>query len=397
MPLQHSTPRLDRRSFVNGVAAATIAGRWLVSSPAFGQRAADGGLIYHTRIPANAEPPLGELIENWITPNDRFYIRSHAPVPEIAVGTYRLVVEGLVERPLSLSLEQINQLADADVVATLTCAGNRRNEYSQTKQVEGVPWEAGAIGNARWGGVKLSTILKKAGVKERARHVWFDGLDEIKKGDSTIAFGGSIPIQKAMLDTDDTPGALVVTKMNGQPLPPDHGFPVRNVVPGYIGARSVKWLGRIVVSYNPSPNHYLQDAYKLIPNGDKLLLAEAPPIYPYRTNSVICTPTAGATLKAGKITVAGYALPAGQAGTALARVEVSTDGGRSWTPAKLEDSAKPYCWQLWRAEVDVEPATKQLVVRALDSTGQMQPRAVEWNMKGYLYTAWHRVPITVEG
>lgn len=397
MPSIHFTPRLGRRSFVGGLAAATVAGRWLASSSAYAQRTADSGLIYHTRVPANAEPPLAELVENWITPNELFYIRSHAPVPEVDTGKYRLVVEGLVGRPLSLSLDQISELADADVVATLTCAGNRRSEHSQTKQVDGVPWNEGAIGNARWGGVKLSTLLKQAGLKDGARHVWFEGLDAIKKGDGTIAFGGSIPIQKALLDTDDTPGALVVTKMNGRPLPPDHGFPVRNVVPGYIGARSVKWLGRIVVSDNPSPNHYLQDAYKLIPSGDKLLLAEAPPIYPYRTNSAICTPAAGAKLKAGKITVAGYALPAGQTGTTLARVEVSTDGGRTWTPAKLEDSAKPYCWRLWRAEVDVEPATKQLVVRAMDSTGKMQPRSVEWNMKGYLYTAWHRVPVTVEG
>lgn len=386
---------LARRSFLQGMAASAALG----SMPVWGDETGHGSgeLIYHTKVPANAEPPLPKLVEDWITPNDRFYIRSHAPVPEIDTAAYRLTVEGLVQRKLSLSLNQLNDLADADAIATLTCAGNRRSEHSRIKQVSGVPWNEGAIGNARWGGVRLSTLLKQAGLRDGARHVWFEGLDEIEKGDSTIPFGGSIPVEKALLDTEAMPGAIVATTMNGVALPADHGFPVRTVVPGYIGARSVKWLGRIVVSENPSPNHYLQDAYKLIARTDDLLLAEAAPIYAYATNSAICRPTAGAAVSPGTITVAGYALAHGAPGVSIARVEVSADGGRTWKAAQLAGQPKPYCWQLWRAEVAIDDATHQLAVRAIDTAGGRQPSRVNWNVKGYLFNAWHHVPLKVEG
>ena len=383
-----------RRSFLQGLAATTTAiglGDRAFAAPSSGK------LIYHTEVPANAEPPLAKLIDDWITPNDLFYIRSHAPVPKIDTATFRLQVQGLVEKELSLSLQDLAETADADVVATLTCAGNRRNEHSRTKQVSGVPWNEGAIGNARWGGVKLSTLLKKAGLRDGARHVWFEGLDEIEKGDGTIPFGGSIPLEKALLDSNVMPGALVATRMNGDPLPPDHGFPVRTVVPGYIGARSVKWLGRIVVSDNPSPNHYLQDAYKLIARPDDLLLAEAAPLYTFATNSAICVPTASAEVAAGKIHVAGYALADGAPGTNITRVALSSDGGRTWTAARLQDDVQPYCWRLWKAEIPIDKATRQLTVRATDSSGNRQPQRVPWNVKGYQYNAWHHVPVKVQG
>jgi len=386
---------VTRRQFTAGLAAASALAGPLAGSLAGRLHAAEAkDLRYHTKVPANAEPRLDDLVQSWLTPTKHFYIRSHAPVPNVDVDAYRLSVEGLVHKPLSLSLNELRDLADTEVVATLTCAGNRRSEHSDIKHVAGVPWNEGAIGNARWKGVKLSALLKRAGVKENARHVWFDGLDSIPKGGETIAFGGSIPLAKAMLDTRAMPGALITTQMNGAPLPPDHGFPVRAVVPGYIGARSVKWLGRIVVSDHPSLNHYVENAYKLSPEADDLRLAEAAPIYSYRTNSVICTPQAGAKLKAGKVQIAGYALPAGEPGTAIARVEVSTDG-RRWTAAALDERAHPYCWRLWRATLQLEPGTKQIVVRALDSRGHWQPRHVDWNYKGYLFNAWHRVPVSV--
>ena len=385
----------NRRGFLQ-LAGASIAAVGL-SGPSTADQRQRSGLIYHTRVPANAEPPLAKLVENWVTPNELFYIRSHAPVPKIDTRQFRLKVGGMVQRELSLSLSELQELSDTDVLATLTCAGNRRTEHSRVKQVSGVPWNEGAIGNARWGGVKLSTLLKQAGVRDGARHVWFEGLDEIAKGDDVIPFGGSIPIEKAMLDTQRTPGALVALRMNGEPLPADHGFPVRSVVPGYIGARSVKWLGRIVVSDNPSPNHYLQDAYKLIARKDDLLMAEAAPLYTYATNSAICLPAASATVNAGKLQVVGYALANGAPGTRIARVEVSTDGGRTWTAASLQGEAMPYCWQLWQTEVPLTKETRQLTVRAVDSSGARQPQRVDWNAKGYQYNAWHHVPVNVGG
>lgn len=384
---------LSRRGFL--VTAASLAG--VSRSHAFAQQSADvGGLIVHTTSPMNAEPQLQTLVQNWITPTDQFYIRSHAPNPVIDPESYRLTVEGLVERPLSVSLSELtNDYASVNHMATLTCAGNRRSEHSKVSPVKGVPWREGAIGNARWSGVPLSAILRKAGVKQEARHVWFDGLDEIERDGGTIAFGASIPIQKAMNDSAAMPGAMVVTQMNGQPLTPDHGFPVRTVVPGYIGARSVKWLGRIVVSARPSPNHYVATAYKLVERGDPIEWAERGPIYRYVLNSVICTPQAGANLKAGAVNVQGYALAHGEPGRFVRKVEVSSDGGRTWQTARLAAEKNPYCWQLWSARVKVTATTRELIVRATDTGDKSQPASVAWNKKGYLFNAWHRVPVSV--
>lgn len=353
-------------------------------------------LIVRQKSPLNAEPPIADLIESWFTPTPEFYVRNHGSIPKLAEETFRLKIEGLVRKPLTLSLRELTRRFRATAaVATMTCAGNRRYEHSKVKKVGGVQWQEGAIGNARWQGVRLSDVLKPAGLKPEAKHVWFDGLDEIDHKGKTISFGGSIPLAKAMGDSKTMPGALLCTQMNGKPLTPEHGAPLRAVVPGYIGARSVKWLGRIVVSDRPSPNHYVAGAYKIITEGVKLELAEAGPIYRMPLNAAICTPAAGSTLKAGSVRVSGYALPPGRPGRTVARVELSSDGGRTFRPAKITSARREYCWVLWTADVPVSAKTKQFIVRCVDSAGHVQPQTVPWNMKGYMYNAWHRVPVSV--
>ncbi|MFQ5733076.1 MAG: sulfite oxidase [Planctomycetaceae bacterium] len=356
--------------------------------------AAGSRLITRGKSPYNAGAPLDELVQKWITPADLLFVRSHAATPKIDAKTFRLSVEGLVEKPLRLSPADLKRFDATSTVATLTCAGNRRYEHSRMKRIDGVQWREGAIGNARWQGVRLSAVLKAAGIKPGARHVWFEGRDEIDRKGKTIPFGGSIPIEKALGDSKSMPGAIVCTGMNGRPLPPDHGYPLRMVVPGYIGARSVKWLGRIVVSNRPSPNHYLANAYKVVTRGDKLELAEAGPIYAYPLNSVICTPKPGAGVKAPRVRVTGYALAQGRPGRTVKTVELSTDG-RRWHRAKLTSPVREYCWALWSADLPVTAMTQQLIVRCTDSAGNTQPRKVAWNKKGYLYNAWHRVPVRV--
>ncbi len=381
---------MNRRDFL-AASAVPLRG----SVPLFGQETRDNKLIVHTTAPMNAEPQLAELVKQYHTPTDQSNIRSHAPNPRIDPASFRLKVEGLVERELSISLSQLsNDYANVSTMATLTCAGNRRYEHSKVSPVKGVPWREGAIGNAQWSGVPLAAILKKAGVKQEAKHVWFEGLDEIEKGGGIIPFGASIPIVKAMDVSEKVPGALVVTEMNNQPLSPDHGFPVRTVVPGYIGARSVKWLGKIVVSDRPSPNHYVATAYKVVERADAIEWAEKAPIYRYVLDSVICTPAIGANVKPGSLAVHGYALPHGDAGRTVRMVEVSADGGRSWVKADLGQTGD-YCWRLWQATVNVTSATKGLVVRATDSSGKVQPQHTDWNKKGYLFNAWHKVPVKV--
>ena len=396
---------VNRRAFLQAAGSASILGLSGLSSytPAAEKNAVPasepiGNLIVHTQVPMNAEPPLRDLVESWMTPVDKFYIRSHAPVPNLDVKNFRLSVSGLVHNPLELSLDEINKISrKTSVIATLTCAGNRRYEHSRVKRVKGVQWLEGAIGNARWGGIRLSDVLKKAGLRENAKHVWFEGLDQIVSGSSSYPFGASIPIEKALADSDAMPGTLLATHMNGKPLAPDHGFPLRTVVPGYIGARSVKWLGRIVVSDRPSPNHYVETAYKLVEEGTDIEWTEAGPLYRYPLNSVICTPFSGAAVKSGKLTLTGYALPSGQPETTITRIEISVDGGRSWTRARMTSASKQFCWQLWSAELTVSEDTDQLIVRAADSRGKTQPSRVDWNLKGYFFNSWHKVAVRVRG
>ena len=384
---------INRRSFLRQWSAGAIGVMFVGSELPHLLAADESRLLVHSKAPMNAEPLLPDLVRSWVTPVDSFFIRSHGNTPEINADSFRLSVQGLVETPLTLSLAELSRFEQHAVTATLTCAGNRRSEHSRIKPVKGVQWREGAIGNAKWRGARLSDLLKKAGVREAAKHVWFEGLDAVEDGGKTFAFGGSIPLEKALLDRAAAPGALLATTMNDKPLTADHGFPVRMVVPGYIGARSVKWLSKIVVSDRPSPNHFVADVYKLVDEGTLLEVAENGPIYRMPLNSAICTPTAGAALKPGRVEVAGYALPPGVPGVSIRKVEVSADSGRSWTEAKLTSMASEFCWQLWSVEISVNSATKELIVRAIDSRGDAQPETVRWNAKGYLFNAWHHVAV----
>jgi len=387
----------NRRTFLNqtGLAGAALTlSSWLAGSRSATAAETAGSQIVHTQSPLNSEPQLDALVKSWITPVESFYVRSHAPNPKIDPSSFRLTVEGLVDKPLSISLAELKtSFNETSVVSTMTCAGNRRSEHSLVKPVGGVPWKAGAIGNARWSGVRLSEVLKKAGLKENAKHVWFEGLDEISKGRGIIPFGASIPVGKAMTDKEGMPGALLTTKMNNQLLTPDHGAPLRGVVPAYIGARSVKWLGKIVVSDRPSPNHYVAKAYKLVREGTPIEWAESGPLYRFPLNSVICSPEPNTKVAPGKVAVSGYAYPSGQPGTTIAKVEVSADEGRSWTTAKMTSPVREYCWVLWKADVKVSSSASELTVRATDSRGDTQPADATWNLKGYMFNGWYHIPV----
>jgi sulfite oxidase len=183
--------------------------------------------------------------------------------------------------------------------------------------------------------------------------------------------------------------------MNGEPLTAEHGFPLRTIEPGYIGARSVKWLTKITVSDRPSPNHYVAEAYKIVQSDDKAEVAASEPIYAFPVNSAICTPAIGAKLKAGRTQIAGYALAGGDHGATVDKVEISTNGGESWQATTLAGDGRPGGWRLWSAEVELPAGKYELVVRATDSRGHTQPEQGQWNFKGYLHNAWHRAAIEV--
>ncbi len=386
---------LSRRDLLSrgtvGILALTFAPRGSALRGLAAEHEVSADLIARQASPYNAELPLPKLIENWITPVKSFFVRSHGNVPDLDAKNLTLTVDGLVDKPLTLKVaELIERFPAATATATLTCAGNRRSEFSAIKKVGGVQWDAGAIGNAEWQGVRLADILKAAGVKADAKHVWFEGRDQITEKDVTFPFGGSIPLDKA-LAAGATGSTLLATRMNGQPLTPAHGFPLRTVVPGYIGARSVKWLHKITVADRPSPNHYVADVYKLVPEENAELIAKTPPIYTFALNSAICVPSAGTTVSGDRITVKGFALTNGTTGRSVQKIEVSADGGKSWTAAKVTSPIRDYCWVLWSADVPVTDKTDSLVVRATDSSGEVQPEKCPWNYKGYQFNGWHKV------
>lgn len=344
--------------------------------------------------PYNAETPPGLLREHFVTPTNAFYVRNHGDVPEVDPEQYRLKISGHVERPLSLSLEEIQRLPKTDLVSTLYCAGNRRRELMERTPMPGkVAWDVGAAGNARWGGVLLREVLREAGVEDAARHAAFTGLDRDVESETGEPFGGSVPIERATAD-----GVLLAYEMNGEPLTSEHGFPLRVVVGGYVGARSVKWLSEITLRAEPSDNHYQAVEYKIFPphvtaeNADYSggeMLGEIP------LNCVTCAPQNGETPARGPVVVRGYAVAGGD--RRVERVEVSADGGRSWNGATLSEEGGPAAWRFWEATLELGPGPREIVARATDSGGATQPETIEevWNFQGYANNAWHRVSVRV--
>ncbi len=342
--------------------------------------------------PLNAGSPLEPLRAAQETPADIFYLRNHAPVPRPDADSWRLEVDGLVERPLSLSLADLQRdFPRHEQEATLQCAGFRRQEMLNEDNAFGaILWCSDAIGNGRWGGVRLRDVLQAAGVQAEAQHLAALGLDEIREGRVTFGFGGSIPLYKALGEE-----ILLADELNGAPLPAAHGWPLRLVVPGYIGARSVKWLGRLTLQAGESDNYYQQRAYKVFPPdvaSDMTNPGEGQPLGDLVVNSVFITPEEDAELTAGPHLLRGIAI----ASQPLARVELSLDGGESWQEAGLSGAGR-WSWRFWEAEVDLAPGDYELVARARDQAGNTQPPTVEeiWNFKGYMTNHWQRRHVSI--
>ena len=342
--------------------------------------------------PLNAGSPLEPLRAAQETPADIFYLRNHAPVPTPDADSWRLEVDGLVERPLSLSLAALQRdFPRQEQEATLQCAGFRRQEMLNEENAGGaLLWCSDAIGNGRWGGVLLRDVLKAAGVQAGAAHVAALGLDEIEKGGATFGFGGSIPLDKAHGEE-----VLLADEMNGAPLPAAHGWPLRLVVPGYIGARSVKWLGRLTLQAGQSDNHYQQRAYKVFPPEVSVETADwdaATSLGELPLNSVFISPEADAELPAGPLQLTGIAIDS----QPVAAVELSLDGGVTWQNAALSGEGR-WNWRFWEMEAELSPGDYELVVRARDQAGNTQPETVEeiWNFKGYMTNHWQRMRVTV--
>jgi sulfite oxidase len=236
-------------------------------------------------------------------------------------------------------------------------------------------------------------VLSAAGVRDGATHVWFEGLDAVTRHGHTFGFGASIDLSRALAGD-----VLLADRMNGGPLPPEHGFPLRVVVPGSIGARSVKWLGRITVADRPTDNHFQTRAYKVLPPDADPATVDwdaYPPIEEAPLQAVTCLPASGAMLAAGQHLIQGYATAPGH--RRVATVEVSADGGSSWHAAELIDRPAPGAWSRWQVTMVLAPGPTTLIARARDSEGAMGPAHVHerWNPKGYMNDAWHRIRLDV--
>jgi len=348
----------------------------------------DAGTILRSYRFVDMETPV-EYFNTWLTPVSHFFVRNHMYEPsELDAHTWRLSVGGEVEKPLTLSLGELSGLETHSVVNTLECAGNGRG--LQRPQVPGVQWGKGAVSTARFSGARLRDILQRAGVKATGKHVMFRGLDEVPG--KVPPFIRSIPIEKA-LDAD----TLVATHMNGSPLTKHHGFPARALVPGWIGAASCKWLTEIKVLETEFAGNFMNPGYRF-PNqpgkpGEPVKPEDMHVLTALNVKSVISGPGDGASLRTDRVTVHGAAW-AGEAD--IAKVEISTDGGASWSPTKLSHEQAHYAWRLWSYDWKAAQVGDYTILsRATDSQGRVQPAEAVWNPSGYLYNAYDQVKIHV--
>ena len=332
--------------------------------------------------------------EDIVTPLRSFFTRSHAPIPAIDPDGWRLEIGGLVDRPQTFSLaDLLGSFPRRQVAATLVCAGLRRSEFLSLGPLPGeLPWGPEPISTGEWTGVALGDLLRAAGVNEGARYIEFLGLDQVERQGQRFGFGGSIDLEKGLSDE-----VLLATDLNGAPLAPAHGFPLRAVVPGWIGARSVKWLGRITLREDPTPNYFQSQAYrmqrKLDPRNPRdvsrgVAMSEVP------VNAVILEPLPDQELTRGRVRIRGWAM--GSAARRVTRVEVSANG-IDWVSARMLPQESAWTWTFWETALDLPSGRHTLSVRATDSSGATQPPTIAetWNVKGYGNNAWHRVAIRV--
>src|SRR3954447_3428901 len=323
-----------------------------------------------------------------VTPAGLHYLLIHYDIPVVNPDTWRLQIGGQVRRELTLSLAELRAREASTVRVTLECAGNGRAQLSPRPLSQ--PWLIEAIGTADWTGLALGPLLDAAGVSDGAREVVFRGLDGGVEGGERQVYERSLPLDAALREE-----VLLAYEMNGQPLPPQHGFPLRLVVPGWYGMTSVKWLDRIEVVDRPFRGYQQARGYRLRQTPDE----EGEPVTRMVPRSLMIPPgvpdfaTRERILEPGRCTIRGRAW----SGLApIERVEVSVDGGESWNDARLGPQGWAWAWRLWEWDWDVtEPGEYELCCRATDGAGNVQPLEPAWNLGGYANNEVQRVPVLV--
>jgi DMSO/TMAO reductase YedYZ molybdopterin-dependent catalytic subunit len=327
-----------------------------------------------TAQPENSETPL-DSVRSWVTPTRLFFVRNHFSVPAVDLAAWRLIVEGRVTKRRAWTWDDLMDLPERTVFATVECAGNGRSFLAERQP--GVQWGAGAVGHAEWTGVPLALVLERCGLEPDAVEVLFEGADVGTEPDhpEPMPFKRSLPMAKAL-----HPDTLLAFRMNGEILDPTHGYPLRLFVPGWYGVASVKWLRRIEVLNAPFRGYFQSVKYTVQRTTEHGVESEI--VGPMMPKSEIIRPRAGAVLGLGANRLFGAAW-AGE--DSVGRVEVSTDGGATWNSATLMGLQAPYSWTLWEYLWEVEsPGEHTVLVRATSSRGRVQPAEHDALNGGYL-------------
>ncbi len=411
-------PYADRRGFLRGAGLAAMTAAVGAAIPfhrlmpaglipaAFAETTADfllrtkDGLVVLNDRPVNAETPA-HLLDDDVTPNSLHFVRNNGLLSDSAIdeeaGGWTLAVDGEVETPLKLTLDELKSRFDAVTLKLqLECGGNGRAGFNPP--VKGNQWSLGAVGNAEWTGVRAADIFNAAGLKDSAVYTGYYGSDLHPSGDpDKVPISRGAPIAKMM-----DPHTLIAFAMNGDQIPPLHGFPVRIVAPGWPGSVSGKWVHRIWVrdrvhdGTKMGPPSY-QVPRNPVPPGAHVDKADFRIIESMPVKSLISFPESGQTLPAGTMAseIRGHAW-AGD--NAVGRVDLSIDFGSTWQQTTLSPPPNPYAWQRWRRNITFpSPGYYEIWARATDDAGNVQPFAVNWNPKGYLNNAMPRIAITVTG
>ena len=328
-----------------------------------------------------------EALRDAITPAGLHYLLIHYDIPAVDPAGFRLEVDGEVERPLSLSLDELRSRPRVTLPVTFECAGNGRAFLAPRPLSQ--PWLTEAVGTAEWAGTPLRGVLEEAGIRDAVPEALFTGLDSGVEGGIRQPYARSLSIADAL-----GTGALLAYEMNGEPLPPQHGFPLRLVVPGWYGMTNVKWLGRVTLLAEPFDGYQNSVAYRLYDEDG----TPGAPVSRMLPRSLFVPPGVPEFMSRERVLEPGPVVLRGRAWSGqgeITRVEVSVDGGASFADAELGEPVSEAAWLMWRFDWHAAEGTHVLCSRATDSGGNVQPLDASWNLKGYANNAVERVTVTV--
>lgn len=345
------------------------------------------GLIPRKMNPDNLESPVN-VINSWITPNNLFFIRNHLPYPDISTENWMLTLDGEVNGSKTITYDELLKMPHISKVVTIECSGNKRGLMEPP--ASGDQFGFGTIGNAKWTGVPLLDMLDKAGIQENVKEVIFTGSDSGFRPDMSemVNFVRSLPYDRNLLKE-----CLLALYMNDVPLPFEHGFPLRLIVPGWHGMAHVKWVNRITVSSTQFKGPFQSVDYVYITNEDDY--SNAVPVTENKVNSIITSPSNGEIIKPGRNIIKGISWAGGN--RTISKVQVSTDNGTNWSDAQLiTPEHGPFTWTFWEFAWNVTQAGHYSILsRSVDSSGNRQPKHAAWNAKGYSNNSIHKIDVIV--